>query len=483
MDLSPAICERARLARDPRFDGRFFIGVVTTKIYCRPICPVQPPKARNVRFYASAAAAAEAGFRPCLRCRPEAAPGTPAYVGSAACLSRALGLIQEGALDRGSVEELAERVGMGARHLRRLFVQHLGASPRAIAQTRRLHFAKRLIDETELSMTEIALASGFGSVRRFNDAFSRTYARPPSALRNGAAMRRSGAVRLRLAYRPPLDWNGLLDFFRRRALSGVERVDGDAYSRTIRVGERSGTLVVRPVDGRDELELTMDLDDPAALSEVVSQARRMFDLSADPSAIDAALRQDSRLRRSVEAHPGTRIPGGWCGFELAVRAVIGQRVSVRAATALTGRLVALYGEPVRTELPGLDRVFPRPAALVRARLTRVGLPRVRARTINQLARNVAEGAIRFDPGVDPDTLKRKLVAIPGIGPWTAETVALRALGHPDAFPASDLGLIRAASNGTRLGPRDLNRIAEPWRPLRGYGAVHLWMHQPEETRR
>ncbi len=477
--LDPGVCERARLARDARFDGRFFIGVVTTGIYCRPICPVRPPKPQNVQFYPTAAAAAEAGFRPCLRCRPEAAPGSPAWFGTAATVSRGLRLIADGALDGdGTVEALAERLGVGSRHLSRLFRKHLGASPRSVAGTRRLLFAKKLINETDLSLARIALSSGFGSIRRFNAAFRDSYGCPPSALR-----RRSMRLRLadgdsdfvlRLPFRPPYDWSSIAAYFALRATPGVEQADGGIYCRTIALDGQRGQIRIRPVAGDTALQLSVVFPESRALFQIVERVRRMFDLAADPDDIAGHLSKDPDLAPVVRAHAGLRLPGAWDGFELAIRAVLGQQVTVKGASTLAGRLAAAFGErlPV-TEGPAV--LFPTPAALVEADVAAIGLPKARARTIRALAEAVATGEVVFDGASDPQALERRLTALPGIGSWTAQYVAMRALNEPDAFPAADLGLIRsAAALGIAGDAKELAKRADAWRPWRAYAAQYLW---------
>ena len=479
MALDPKVCERARLARDARFDGRFFIGVVTTGIYCRPVCTVRPPKARNVRFYPSAAAAAEAGFRPCLRCRPEAAPGSPAWFGTAATVSRGLRLISEGALDGdGTVEDLAGRLGVGSRHLSRLFRKHLGAPPRAVAATRRLLFAKKLINETDLPLAQIALSSGFRSIRRFNAAFLGSYGCAPGALRRSATRRKTGGggidFVLRLPYRPPFDWPSIADYFALRATPEVESVDREAYRRTILLDGRAGQIDVRPAPDDTALELRVVFLDPKDLFQIVERVRRMFDLAADPADIAGHLGCDPDLSGVLSAHPGLRLPGAWDGFELAVRAILGQQVTVKGASTLSGRLASAFGERMPTA-DGPTILFPTPAALAGAEVERIGLPKARAGTIRGLAEAVASGAVTFDAALDPETLERRLTALPGIGSWTAQYVAMRALNEPDAFPATDLGLIRsAAALGMAATAKELAQRAEAWRPWRAYAAQYLW---------
>lgn len=486
-----AVLDRARRSRDGRFDGRFFIAVTSTGIYCRPVCPAPSPRAAHVRYYPSAAAAADAGFRPCLRCRPEAAPGTPAWLGTSAVVRRGLALIHDGALDEGSVDALAARLGIGPRHLHRLFLAHVGASPVAVAQTRRIHFAKRLIDETDLSMTEIALASGFSSLRRFNAAFRDTYERAPSALRR---LRRAGdgaagsGLALRLAFRQPYDLDHLLGFLATRALPGVERVDRDGYARTVAVEGGAAIVRVRLAGaGRKRssasgaLELRIDGAPPSALFRLTADARRVFDLSADPRLVAAALDADPLLGPLVRRHPGLRIPGAWDPFECAVRAVLGQQVSVAAGRTLAARLVARAGRPLATPLDGLTHLFPSPATLAATDLSGLGLTSARARTLHALAHAVEDG--RLDLRAVPEDVVARLRELEGIGDWTAQYVALRALGEPDAFPAADLVLRRAAGpHGHPLSARALEQRAEAWRPWRGYAVLHLWAAEAAQGR-
>lgn len=461
-------CYRALQARDARFDGRFFTAVVSTGIFCRPICPARTPKLENCIFLPSAAAAHQMGFRPCLRCRPEVAPGLAGWRGTENTVARALALIAEGGFDDGGADELAERLGVGARHLRRLFDRYVGASPVSVAQAHRLLFAKKLVTETQLGMSEIARASGFGSVRRFNDAFRAAYARPPSSLRRATKDAASGLV-LKLAYAPPYDWDAILAFLAERAVPRVERVQDGAYERTFRIDASVGRLSVRAAPGH--LLATVHAADVTKLAAVVARLRRVFDLDADILAIDAQLSKDPELRRRVKARPGVRVPGAWEPFELAVRAVLGQQISVRAATTFAGRLAEAFGEPLGDD----DRLFPTAAALADAELTRIGLTTARARTLNALAR-----AVQADPSLlvaraSLDETVARLCALPGIGPWTAQYVCMRALREPDAFPTADLGLLRALEKGgVRPTAGVLQDRAEAWRPWRAYAALRLW---------
>ncbi|WP_438023513.1 AlkA N-terminal domain-containing protein [Sorangium sp. So ce233] len=495
MRLDEDACYRALETRDLRFDGRFFTGVLSTGIYCRPICPARTPKRERCVFFPSAAAAQEAGYRPCLRCRPEASPGTPAWLGTSAVVSRALRLIAEGALDDADAPALAARLGVGERHLRRLFLRHVGASPLAVAQTRRLLFAKKLLDETALSMTEVALSSGFSSIRRFNDAIRATYARTPRELRQAASRRGGGAaqadgapdIALRLPFRPPLDWGALAGFLGARAIPGVESAGPGVYRRAVRVAGGHGVVEVRPVPGEPCLLARLRLPGTEGLIHCAERLRRLFDLGADPDAIAAHLGADPRLGPLVAAMPGVRVPGAWDGFELAVRAILGQQVSVRAATQLAGRLVARHGEPLSLRgapLPddggeGLRFVFPTPEALAAADLTDLGLPRARAAAITSLAARVARGEVALDASRGLEETVRALAGLPGIGEWTAHYIAMRALREPDAFPATDLALRRALGG---VSGADLLVMAEAWRPWRAYAAVLLWTADAQAAR-
>ena len=480
MEWDAARCYKAFLSHDRRFDGRIFAGVVTTGVYCRPVCPVPPAKAQNVRFFACAAAAEAAGFRPCRRCRPEAAPGTPAWAGTSAVASRALRLIADGALDEQGIEALAARLGMGARQLRRLFATHLGASPVAIAQARRVHFARRLLDETDLPIAQVAFAAGFSSIRQFNHAVRATFRASPTELRRARSPRSAGragqGLLLRLAYRPPFDWQTTARFLAPRATPGVEVVTDDAYRRTIEINGVHGWIDIRPGTAA-HLLLSLQLPGCDALLQVVTRVRRMFDLDADPVQISDQLRRSAALAALVAATPGVRVPGTWDGFELAVRAVLGQQVTVRGATTLAGRLVRAFGtalpEPVGDA--GLTHLFPTAPALATADVTTIGLPRARAQTIRALARGVCDGSLVLDAPAGLDDAVWRLCSIPGIGEWTAHYIAMRAFGEPDAFPATDLGLRQALGNGAgALSAGAVTRLAEPWRPWRAYAAMHLW---------
>ncbi len=477
MDLDHDACYRAISARDPRFDGRFFTGVRTTGIYCRPICPARTPRSENVTFFPSAAAAQEAGFRPCLRCRPETAPDLGAWRGSSNTVSRALALIELGALDEAGVDALACRLGVGERQLRRLFRRHLGASPVAVAQTRRILLARQLIVDTSLTMTEIAAAAGFGSLRRFNETFLALYQRPPTAMRRSAAVGAAsapGETTLLLPYRPPYDWEAMLAFLRARAIRGVECVEDGVWRRAIAWQGEHGTISAQP-GGTNALRVCVRFGKLSALPNIIARLRRVFDLAADPEMVARDLGKDPLLAPLVSSRPGLRLPGAWDGFELAIRAILGQQVSVAAAANLAGKLAARYGERLRCADPVLTHVFPESAALAEADLSTLGMPRSRATTLSRLAAAIAEDPQIFTAGRSLEDAVAQFCALPGIGDWTAHYIALRLLREPDAFPASDIGLLRAmAENGVRPKPRDLLARAERWRPWRAYAAQYLW---------
>jgi AraC family transcriptional regulator of adaptative response / DNA-3-methyladenine glycosylase II len=479
--LQNDVFEQARLSRDARFDGRFFVGVRTTGIYCRPICPANAPKSENVTFYPTAAAAGEAGYRPCLRCRPECAPGTPAWEGTSTTVQRGLRLIADGALDEGDIEHLSGRLGVTSRHLRRLFNKHLGASPLAVAHTQRLHFAKRLIDQTTLPMTDIAIASGFGSTRRFNDAFRNTYGRTPRELRRRRATAKpSAGLTVEIPYRAPFSFSHLLNFFGARAIPGVEVVRDGRYLRSVAIDGVHSVIDLH--DGCGNVSLTVHGAGTRSLLPIVQRVRSIFDLDASPDDVTRVLARDSYLKTLILQQSGVRVPGVWDGFELMIRAILGQQVSVAAATTLSGRLAKRYGEPIAITVPDLDSgpapnlIFPQPQKLLRARLGDLGIIRSRADTIRRTAKAVAERQISFDPAQNIDDFCRSLVAIKGIGEWTAQYVAMRALKNPDAFPHSDLGLLRAfdAPDRDRMKPAELKARAEAWRPWRAYAALLLW---------
>ncbi len=473
--LETETCYRALSARDRRFDGLFFVGVSTTGIYCRPVCTARTPRQERCSFYRTAAEAERAGFRACLLCRPELAPGSAPVDSVPRLVAAAVSRIEGGFLNESSIEELAAELGVTDRHLRRAMETELGVSPVELAQSRRLALAKQLLQDTALPLAEVAFASGFQSVRRFNALFQERFGRAPSSLRrehDEAEVSRS--LVLRLDYRPPLDWEQLLTFLRGRAIPGVEYVGDSEYRRTVRLGGTQGWLTVRHDGKRPALLAEVSLSLAGVLMPVAARLRTLFDLDAQPTVIAECLGRDALLAKQVQAHPGLRVLGAFDPFEMTVRAILGQQVSVRAATTLSGRLVARFGEPLDTPHAELSRLFPSPeelAALTEDDVATLGLPGARARSLLAVARAVAEGSVRLERHVDVDATMAALEELPGIGPWTAHYVAMRALRWPDAFPASDLG-IRKALGG--LSAKETAARAEAWRPWRAYAAVHLW---------
>ena len=495
--LAGDACYRAVETRDARFDGRFFTAVKTTGIFCRPICSARTPLKRNVEFFKSAAGAFSAGYRPCLRCRPELAPRKWVAIdggGAVLYLQHALALIDQGYLEDRSLTDLAGRIGVTDRHLRRLFSEHLGASPIEVAQTRRLLFAKQLIDQTTLPITQIALASGFGSVRRFNDAFLGSYARSPSDMRerrrSGSVdhdANDSGAITLRLGCNPPYQWSALSAFIGGRAFPNIEEVTPQSYRRVFRLHGAPGSFVLTPSDSdapdTQQVLASIRYAKVEHLAVLVERIRRMFDLHASAALISAHLVRDPLLKSMVKKLPGLRVPGAWDAFELAVRAVLGQQVSVKGASTLAARLVAVHGETLAAKdidpaAPHLNRLFPTAKVLAAADLTKIGLTRARAQTLRSLARAYEDDSELFSDTADLDAFVARLTALPGIGDWTAQYIAMRALRHPDAFPSTDLGLLRAvAALGKPMNAKELLRHAENWRPWRAYAAMYLWMSE------
>jgi AraC family transcriptional regulator of adaptative response / DNA-3-methyladenine glycosylase II len=476
MTLDDDACYRALLGRDARFDGLFFVGVKTTGVYCRPVCTAKTPGRSRCRFFASAAMAEQVGFRPCLRCRPELAPGHAPVDCVRTTARAAAARIEAGALsDGGSLEDLAASLGLSSRQLRRSVRNELGVSPVELAQTNRLLLAKRLIAETQLPLVQVAFAAGFESVRRFNALFRSHYRLTPSALRRSSSKAvASDCLRLVLAYRPPLDWEAMLQFLAARAIPGVECVTGVAYHRTVRVGEHRGWLSVSPVAERNLLAVDLATALAPALPSILVRLRNLFDLDARPDVIAGHLALDPLLAPSVERRPGLRVPGAFDSFELGMRAILGQQVSVRGASTLAGRFAERFGEAIETPLACLNRIAPTAESLAAARratLAGLGVPGARTESLRNLARVVARREIDLEPGVDPTAIVAKLVELPGIGPWTAEYIAMRALRWPDGFPAGDLGLVKAS----RLkSAKALEKTAERWRPWRAYAAMHLW---------
>lgn len=473
MFLDPDQCYRALRTHDARFDGRFFVGVGTTRIYCRPVCTAKTPLARNCAFFPSAAAAEAHGFRPCLRCRPELAPGFATVDANRRLAQAAAGLIEDGRLEDASLADLAERLGVTDRHLRRVFQQEFGVSPVAYAQTQRLLLAKRLLTDTALPVLDVAMASGFASLRRFNDLFRMRYRMTPGDLRRSAPARTDAEhLRFDLAYRPPYDWPAMLDFLAGRAIAGVEAVDGRRYRRTVRLQRagktHAGWIEVAPAPGKSALRVTASASLAGAIPALLAQVKTLFDLGCRPDEIAAT------LGPLAGAHPGLRLPGALDGFEVAVRAILGQQVTVRAATTLAGRFAQSLGEPVDTPHAALGRLFPSPAAVAArepSQIAALGIVGTRAAAIVALARAVEGGNLQLDPTAPVEQTLAALQRIPGIGPWTAQYVAMRALAWPDAFPHPDVAVLKALREPDA---RKALARAEAWRPWRSYAVLHLW---------
>jgi AraC family transcriptional regulator, regulatory protein of adaptative response / DNA-3-methyladenine glycosylase II len=474
---------RAVESRDARWDGRVFVGVTSTGIYCRPVCPVPMPRRENVRFYRSAAAAEGNGFRACRRCRPEESPDSPDWDVRGDLVGRALRLIGTGVVDEEGVAGLARRLAISSRHLHRELVTELGVGPGELAQTRRAALAKQLLDQTDLSSTDVAFSAGFRSVRAYNDAVRRSFGRSPSEIR---ANRRSDpaqmGIGLRLGYRPPLAIDALFAFLGARAIPGVEAVSGLEYRRAIRTREGDALLRLRPAPvsvGEPARVPAMELHvvsvGPGELAGLVRAARRLLDLDADPVAIDAVLAADVALRPFVETRPGSRLPGAFDGFATTILAILAQGVSLASARTLAGRVAGRHGAAVDVGDGAIVRHFPEPAVLAGVDLTSVGLTGRRATTIRNVAAAVVEGRLQLDAAADPVATVAALRAIPGVGPWTAGYVALRVLRDPDAFPPDDAA-VRAAFRrlGLPADPASISARAEDWRPWRGYGLAHLW---------
>lgn len=468
-------CYAAIRAHDSRFDGLFFVAVSTTRIYCRPVCPVRLPRPERCHFYTNAAMAERDGYRPCLRCRPELAPGNGSVDAVKRVAQLAAARIKAGALSEGGVEDLAAEFGLSSRQLRRVLATEYGVSPLAMAQTYRLLMAKQLLSDTNLKIIDVAFASGFSSLRRFNTAFQSRYRMSPSTLRRGASRSDGGAIRLRLAYRPPLNWEALVGFLCGRGNARVERLENHRYVRTIRLGKELGWITVAQHAQRQQLVAEVSPSLLPGLVQLQARLRFLFDLDASPATIDAHLNADPALKPLVSRNPGLRVPGTLDPFELALRAILGQQVSVKAASTLFGRFVAAFGDPVETPFPGLDRCPPPADAIAEAKLQTIidlGLTQRRAATVQGLAQALSDGILQLDGGDPKDTVEQ-LLELPGIGPWTAQYIAMRALGDPNALPGSDLGLVRAL--GVKK-PAEVLARAEQWQPWRAYGAMHLWHH-------
>jgi AraC family transcriptional regulator, regulatory protein of adaptative response / DNA-3-methyladenine glycosylase II len=474
-------CYRAMSSRDARFDGRFFIGVTSTGIYCRPVCPAQTPRRVNVRFYKTAGAAEAAGFRACRRCRPQLAPGTPQQAGRERLAERALGLIAAGAADGAAgITAVAERLEVSDRHLHRVLRDAVGAGPLTLARMRRLQAARTLIEGTAMPITDVAFSAGYSSLRQFNSEVRSGVGATPTELRRRrrAKLDGDGAIVLRLGVRPPFDGRALLDFFAARAVSGVESCSDTALVRSMPLPHGAAVVELEPRD--DHLIARMWLDDVRDLGSAVDCCRRLFDVDADPQAIAAGLGMDPLLAPLVSACPGLRVPGAVNGDEVAMRAVLGQQVSVGRATALASRLAERLGTALGQPRRGVDRLFPSSAAIADADLEGLGLTGERAATLHRLAAALARGDIDLGPGADGPRVRAGLLGIRGIGDWTAAYIAMRALRDPDAFPASDLGVRRGFTRaGGEVG--SLGEHSQRWRPWRAYATVHLWQQPPTTT--
>jgi AraC family transcriptional regulator, regulatory protein of adaptative response / DNA-3-methyladenine glycosylase II len=490
MDFDRRRHYKALTARDPRFDGVFFVGVTSTGIYCRPICPVKTPKEANCRFFKTAQETERAGFRPCLRCRPELAPGSAPVDDAQRIAGLIVQRLEEGTLDeRAGLEEIAGQFELSSRQIRRIVAKELGVPPIQLLLTRRLLLAKQLLTETSLPVTEIAFASGFSSLRRFNDAFSSRYRMPPTRLRTrataGGGMLDPGPTSsLQLTYRPPYDWHGVLAFLSARALGGVEWVTGDAYARTVALGDARGWIRVTPSRQKKHtllLEFTHSLT--PALPALLSRVRALFDLDARPDMIARHLGRDARLGPAVRRNPGLRVPGAFNGFEMGVRAILGQQVTVKAATTIASRFVERFGEPIVTPFAELNRLTPPAARIASAdsrEIARLGIVAARARSIIALAKVQGSGELGLESGARhrPDDSIRRLAELPGIGPWTAQYIAMRALCWPDAFPKEDIA-VRQRLGGVTA--REAEELSQPWRPWRSYAVMHLWAMTRESS--
>ncbi len=474
MTLDTATCYRALRARDARFDGRFFVAVSSTRIYCRPVCTVKPPRRENCRFYPSAAAAESAGYRPCLRCRPELAPGNASVDATSRVAQAAASLLEDRALDEQGLPAVASRLGITDRHLRRAFGAEFGVSPVEFAQTQRLLLAKRLLTDTALPVTEVAFASGFGSLRRFNALFRERYRLQPAQLRRRmrAAAPAADALHFELSYRPPYDWDAVSAFLGARAIAGVEALEQGRYRRTVRMApegkDHLGWIEVAPSPKKPTLHVAVSASLARLLPPVLSRVKSLMDLACTPTEVSAGLGALARACR------GMRVPGAFDGFEIAVRAILGQQVTVAAARTVAGRFAAALGDALETPFGALTTVFPDAGRVADApvgRIARLGMPGARARSILALSRAVAHGELVLMPNADVDATLERLRALPGVGEWTAQYIAMRALAWPDAFPHTDYGVMKA------LGTRNARRVlaaGEAWRPWRAYAVMHLW---------
>ncbi|WP_437608442.1 AlkA N-terminal domain-containing protein [Erwinia sp. V71] len=478
---------QALTSRDSRFDGVFFVGVTSTGIYCRPVCPVKAPREENCRFFASAAAAEKASFRPCLRCRPELSPGNAPVDSAHRIADLLVQRIDEGlSHEAESLEQIAARFGISSRQLRRIVQKELGVSPVEIRQTRRLLLAKQLLTETRLPVTEIAFASGFSSLRRFNDAFNSQYRLSPSRLRKEASATSAPLVEtetstLQLSYRPPYDWQAMLDFLRMRAIKDVEFVSDSSYARTVRLGQATGWIQVSHHPQRDALLVEFTHSLTLVLPALLQRLRNLFDLSARPDLIAAHLQQDPLLQASLSLNPGLRVAGAFDGFEMAIRAILGQQITVKAATTIGGRVAGAFGEPIVTPFAELTRLSPQAARISDASVDEIaslGIVSARSRCILAMAQACASGELHLEAGSEPENVIAQLVALPGIGPWTANYIAMRALRWPDAFPKEDI-VVRNNLGG--VSAKQAEAISQAWRPWRSYAVMHIWKNMSQEN--
>ncbi|CUI18050.1 putative DNA-3-methyladenine glycosidase II [Candidatus Protochlamydia naegleriophila] len=481
METTNPIFYKAYCSRDPRFDGVFYVGVTSTGIYCRPICPAKTPKEENCRFFKSAEAAEKVSFRPCLRCRPELAPGNAPVDDAHRLANLIIHRLKEGMLDEEeSLEEIAHHFNLSSRHIRRIIQQEFGVSPMELLLTRRLLLAKQLLSETSLSITEIAFSSGFSSLRRFNDAFSKRYGMPPSRVRKGIKQRfvkpvPSETITLQLNYRPPFDWEALLTFLKARSLKGVEYIWDGNYARTVQLGQQRGWVCVRHAPEKNALYVEVSQSLLSVLPALLGRLRNLFDLSARPDSIATQLGQDPLLAEALTKNPGLRVPGAFDGFELAVRAVLGQQITVKAATTFGGRVVKAFGECIETPYPELYRLAPTPQRMASLRveeLTALGIIQARAKTIITLAEEMASNRLKIEAGLHPEETIKQLIALPGIGKWTAHYIAMRALRWPDAFPKEDI-VLRKKLGGVSASQAEI--LSQAWRPWRSYATLYLWL--------
>jgi AraC family transcriptional regulator of adaptative response / DNA-3-methyladenine glycosylase II len=466
-------CYRALEAKEGRFDGMFITAVTSTGVYCRPSCPAITPKRANVRFFPTAAAAQGAGFRACKRCRPDASPGSPEWNIRADTVARAMRLIADGVVDRDGVGGLARRLHLSERHLHRLLIAEVGAGPQALARAHRAQTGRLLIETTHLKFSEIAFASGFASIRQFNDTIREVFASTPTEMRakkNRNSPSGPGVIELRLPYRAPMDTVTLFTFLAARAIPGIEESNGSSYRRTLRLPHSPGIVELRPQT--EHVACRFQLGDLRDLTAAVHRCRRLLDLDADPVAIDSVLAVDPLLRPLVEQRPGLRVPGAVDGNELAFRAVVGQQISVKGALTIAGRVVKRFGKPLTVQEGGLTHLFPEADDLAEADLSTIGIPRKKQESINHLAAELAAGDLVIDPGADRDETRARLLELPGVGPWTASYIAVRALGDPGAFMDTDLGVRHALE---RLGVREEPALlAQRWKPWAAYAQQHLW---------